>query len=94
MRIWTIQPEALYEKLKIEKVLHCDPSQLGCGFGPAYDWLARQMAIRVAPPPEGVHYPFWAWHTIEWKHQKLDLRCTEFSLFLTIKLKKISLLKM
>jgi hypothetical protein len=29
-------------------------------------------------PPEGATYPFWAWHTIEWKHQKPDLRRTEF----------------
>jgi hypothetical protein len=82
MRIWSIQPEALYEKLKLEKVLHCDPAQseliTECGFGPAYDWLAQQMSKRVAPPPEGVLYPFWAWHTIEWKHQKPDLRRTEF----------------
>lgn len=82
MRLWTIQPKKLYEKLKTEKVLHCDPvlSELvtECGFGPAYDWLAEQMKIRVGQPPEGVTYPFWAWHTIEWQHRKPDLRRTEF----------------
>jgi len=77
MRLWTVQPEELYEKLKTEKVLHCDPAQselvTECGFGPAYDWLAGQMKARVGAPPEGVIYPFWAWHTIEWRHRKHDL---------------------
>ncbi|SHI18798.1 protein of unknown function [Sporobacter termitidis DSM 10068] len=82
MRIWSIQPEELYEKLKIKKVLYCDPSQseliTECGFGPAYIWLTQQMKARIGSPPEGATYPFWAWHTIEWKHQKPDLRRTEF----------------
>jgi hypothetical protein len=82
MRLWSIQPERLYEKLKIEKILYCDPLQselvTECGFGSAYDWLAEQMAIRIGPPPNGVNYPFWAWHTVEWKHQKPDLRRAEF----------------
>lgn len=82
MRLWSIQPESLYEKLKIEKILHCDPSQsvliTECGFGPAYDWLAEQMTLRVGPPPSGVKYPLWAWHTLNWKHRKPDLRRKEF----------------
>lgn len=82
MRLWTIQPKKLYEKLETEKVVHCDPAQsvwvTECGFSPAYDWLAEQMKIRVGPPPNGAIYPFWAWHTIEWRHRKPDLRRTEF----------------
>jgi|GEM_PF-4034992 len=82
MRIWSVQPEYLYEKLKIEKILHCDPTQseliTECGFGSAYDWLVEQMISRVGPPPIGVKYPFWAWHTLEWKRQKPDLRRREF----------------
>ncbi|WP_418790896.1 DUF3841 domain-containing protein [Phosphitispora sp. TUW77] len=82
MRLWSVQPERLYEKLKIEKIVYCDPLQselvIECGFGPAYNWLAEQMALRVGPPPTGVKYPFWAWHTVEWKHQKPDLRRAEF----------------
>lgn len=82
MRIWSIQPEKLYEELKFQRVLYCDPMQseliTQCGFGPAYDWMAQQMRNRVGIPPKGVLYPFWAWHTIEWKHQRPDLRHTEF----------------
>ncbi|MGI5985360.1 MAG: DUF3841 domain-containing protein [Oscillospiraceae bacterium] len=71
MRIWSIQPEEIYEKFKNEKVLYCDPSRsvliTECGFSPAYDWIAQQMKMRVGFQPEGVLYPFWAWHTIEWR---------------------------
>lgn len=55
MRIWSIQPEELYEKLKIQKVLSCDPTRseliTECGFGPAYSWLIQQMKVRIGPPP-------------------------------------------
>jgi hypothetical protein len=78
MRLWLIQPENFYEKLKIEKILYCDPAQSKlageCGFDSAYDWLAEQMSSRVGPPPAKAKYPFLAWHTMEWKHQKPDLR--------------------
>lgn len=36
------------------------------------------MKARVGPPPKGVIYPIWAWHTIDWRHQKPDLRRMEF----------------
>lgn len=82
MRLWSIQPEELYKKLEIEKIISCDPLQsqfiTEWGFGPAYDWLAEQMTLHIGPPPTGVKYPFWAWHTVEWKHQKPDLRRMEF----------------
>lgn len=82
MRLWTIQPETLYEKLQSEKIFHCVPEHSELitefGFGPAYDWMAEQMCERIGPPPRGVQYPIWAWHTIEWKHAKPDLRRSEF----------------
>lgn len=82
MRLWSIQPEGIYDKLKTERILFCDPSQselvTDWGFGPAYDWLSEQMALRIGPSPIGVKYPFWAWHTLAWKHQKPDLRRSEF----------------
>jgi hypothetical protein len=82
MRLWSIQPVMMYDKLVAGKVLHCDPKKsvlvTECGFGPAYDWLAEQMIKRVGPPPAGVKYPFWAWHTVEWQHKKPDLRRMEF----------------
>lgn len=78
MRIWSIQPESLYEQLKVDKVLHYDAKFADEDFLPAYQWLARQMAVRTGPPPEGVLYPFWAWHTIDGKNQKPDLRRSEY----------------
>lgn len=40
--------------------------------------LSNKWRCALGLPPEGATYPFWAWHTIEWKHQKPDLRRTEF----------------
>ena len=47
-------------------------------FKSAYNWMAKQMKLRVGDPPAGVKYPIWAWHTLYWKHQKPDLRRMEF----------------
>ena len=76
--IWTIQPEPFYEQLKIEKVFHCNPALTDEYFRKAYDWLAQQMAVRIGPPPDGILYPIWAWHTIDGKNQKPDLRRSEY----------------
>lgn len=85
MRLWTIQPETLYELLKTEKVVHCDPLKsefvTECEFGTAYEWMANQMKLRVGNPPDGVKYPIWAWHTLNWKHRRPDLRRVEFRNF-------------
>lgn len=82
MRLWTIQPERIYEVLKAEKFFYCDPSKsilvTECDFGRAYDWMAAQMRLRIGGPPDGVRYPIWAWHTLYWKNQKPDLRRMEF----------------
>jgi hypothetical protein len=81
VRIWSIQPESLYEQLKVEKVLHCNPAFTDEDFRQAYDWLTRQMAVCIGSPPEGVLYPFWAWHTIDGLHQKPDLRRSEYKAY-------------
>ncbi len=87
MRLWTIQPKALYEKLQSEKALYFVPEQseliTAFGFGPAYNWMAEQMCKRIGQPPQGVQYPIWAWHTVEWKHTKPDLRRSEFRSYKT-----------
>ncbi|MDR1339059.1 MAG: DUF3841 domain-containing protein [Prevotellaceae bacterium] len=81
MLLWSLQPELLFEKLQKEQIIRCNPAQSELvtefGFGPSYDWLAEQMALRVGPPPEGVKYPIWAWHTLDWRHKKPDLRRAE-----------------
>lgn len=82
MRLWTIQPELIYTILKSRKIIYCDPLKSvllrECGFTPSYDWIVDQMKKRIGNPPDGASYPIWAWHTVDWKHQKPDLRKTEF----------------
>ena len=45
--------------------------------------MAEQMCKRIGQPPQGVQYPIWAWHTVEWKHAKPDLRRSEFRSYKT-----------
>lgn len=82
MRLWTIQPQIVYEILQSQGVFHCNPKLSDCitqfGFTPYYDWLIQQMRQRIGSPPPGVTHPIWAWHTMDWKHQKPDLRRIEF----------------
>ena len=82
MRLWTIQPQEMYESLQQNGIVHCDPSRSSglteMNFQSAYDWMCEQMRQKIGPPPEQVTYPIWAWHTLDWKHQKPDLRRTEF----------------
>jgi hypothetical protein len=74
MRLWTIQPNQVWERLQREKTLLVDPSHPAFqerisddGFWlPAYNWLREQMARRI-PGYEG-NYPWWAYD------YKLDLR--------------------
>lgn len=74
MRLWTIQPATLYELLKTEKVIRGEPSKSEyinkCKFSSAYEWMSEQMKQRVGNPPDGVKYPIWAWHTLNWKHRR------------------------
>ena len=75
MILWTIQPETVYRIILECGVYHCDfGKSLFSDSKRQYDWLARQMADRISPPPEGVDYPAWAWHTWEGKRKKPDLR--------------------
>jgi len=82
LRVWTIQPAAVYEKLKAEGVFRCDPMHPECfaalGFYRAYDWLAGQMRQRIGGPPDGVRYPIWAWYAMYGKNRRPDLRWIEF----------------
>ena len=85
MKLWTIQPRSLYEKLLAQGTLHCDPECEGFWgldseeFKSAYDWIVAQMKERVSLPSVGVRYPFWAWALIDGVSKKPDLRRTEFN---------------
>ena len=80
--LWTIQPLTVWEQLKKNGIFHCDANlakcMQKCGFESAYQWMAKQMRRRIGEPPAGVVYPIWAWHTLNWRHKKLDLRRMEF----------------
>lgn len=82
MRLWTFQPEVVYQKLLSDGVFRCDPKRSEnireFQFYKAYDWLVSEMKKRIGNPPDGVKYPVWAWHTVDWKHKKPDLRLREF----------------
>ena len=78
MRLWTIQPPEVFEKLQKDGRFVCDHRYEDVALWHyndyAYDWLAEQLRQRIGEPPEGVKYPIWAWHTMDWKHKKPDLR--------------------
>lgn len=75
MILWTIQPEAVYEDILRSGFYHCDFNKSFLSeWKRQYDWLVEQMKKRIGPPPEGVFYPVWAWHTWERKRKKPDLR--------------------
>ena len=78
MDLWTIQTEEFYEELRKNGVIHTDPEKIDKDFRSAYDWLCAQMRRRLPPPPPGVRYPIWAWHTWDWMHKRPDLRLERF----------------
>lgn len=87
MRVWTIQPEGVYERLREQGTLYTDISLSplygsvdGTEDGPvchtlrtAYGWLTERMEEKIGKP-EGASYPWWAWHTRKGRHAKPDLR--------------------
>lgn len=93
MKLWTIQPPAVYQLIQDTGVYRCDPYQsvmlqpmddakigkeLCEQFVESYDWLVRQMEKRIGPRPEGVIYPVWAWYQYG-NRQKPDLRSERWS---------------
>jgi hypothetical protein len=75
MRLWTIKPIEVWERLQREKTLFVDPTHPTFQenlpfFHEAYEWMRAQMARRL-PHYEG-NYPWWAYD------YKLDLRTYRF----------------
>ena len=75
MRLWTIQPVIVWERLQQEGFLFVDPS-LSEGFRlwpQAYQWMRQQMLDRF-PSCRGC-FPWWAWvmpkpDLRKWRHYK------------------------
>ena len=85
LKLWTVQPLLVYEKLKQGNIYRCD-EQLCLwkdidDFQRAHQWISQQMEKKISLAPEGVKYPIWAWHTINWKHNVPDLRKSLFRNF-------------
>ena len=82
MRVWTIQPQKVYDQLRLDGVVHVDFSLSPYGkweeFRRSYGWMIEQMKSQIGLPPTGVTYPYWAWHTLGWEHKRPDLRRIEF----------------
>ena len=77
MILWTIQPGEVWDLIQQTGVYRCNPvlsSMPEPEFAEKYQWLINQMIRRIGPPPEGVSYPVWAWHTQNGKRKKPDLR--------------------
>ena len=77
MILWTMQPLQILNMIQETGVYRCDQAKSSMPeleFTSKYHWLIHQMEKRIGPPPDGVEYPVWAWHTQNWKHKKPDLR--------------------
>ncbi|MBC8139714.1 MAG: DUF3841 domain-containing protein [Fibrella sp.] len=77
MRLWTIQPLAVWRILEHTGVFHTDPAHSAHkdDFPEAYDWIVRRLRQHAGPSPEGCELPIWAWH--QWRgaaRPKPDLR--------------------
>lgn len=82
MRLWTIQPNAVYDEIQKAGVYRCNSKlsenyQDEC-FRNAYEWISEKMKEKIGPAPEGVIIPIWAWHTWEGKRRKPDFRNSMF----------------
>lgn len=79
LKIWTIQPEVVWNILKSQGYFFCDPQKSDfliedCGFRDAYKWLIKEMEKRIGPRPKGIKTPIWGWYLRDWKNKKPDLR--------------------
>lgn len=74
MRLWTIQTAAAYKELNEKGILRVPDELTDKDFRRAYDWLVGEMCKRIGPPPKGVNYPLWAWHTSNGEHVKPDFK--------------------
>ena len=57
MRLWMIVDEPAFAVLEHTGRLAADSRRVDRDFRPAYRWMARQMAMRIGPPPHRNAYP-------------------------------------
>lgn len=73
MILWTMQPKEVVEILESTGEFTCDPDLADRDFRRSYKWLVHQMDLKGIEHPYGLKFPIWAWHTLDWKHEKPDL---------------------
>lgn len=83
MRLWSLQPESIIQRLKEGIPYHCDPSMSELledeSFLKAYKWLTTQMETKTSKPPDKVTFPVWAWAKSNGKTKKPDKRTLMFN---------------
>ncbi len=75
MDLWIIRNAAECEILKRDGRLTANEQWIPQEYRQAYRWMATQLAVRVGQPPQGCHYPLWAWY--QWsgpRRERPDLR--------------------
>ena len=82
MKLWTIQPAEIMNEIEEKGYFICIPEKAENlqydSFKRAYEWLLKEMSVRVSEKPTDVSFPIWAWHTRDWKRKKPDLRCSAY----------------
>jgi hypothetical protein len=63
LRLWTIQPMCVWDRLRSEGVLHVEPALCNHlnDWPESYDWMRRQTARRTRGYADPSRYPWWAW---------------------------------
>lgn len=71
MKVWTIQPKEIIQKVKNGETFYCDPKQAFWKdeFQDAYQWMAEQMKKKIGEPPRKGIYPVWVWYSWEGKRK-------------------------
>lgn len=80
-KLWTIQHRDAYQLLMKKGVLRANEQFLFCKdeLRFAYDWMAKQMKIRIGSPPDSIKYPVWAWYQWEGQKTRRDLRFSGYA---------------
>lgn len=74
MKLWSIRTLDELDILLSGQPLRTGPDKVDKDRKQAYQWIAKQLSNKVAPP-EGVEYPIWLWRYWEGRYRaKPDLR--------------------
>jgi hypothetical protein len=73
MILWTIQSKEAWETIQRTGLLRAEPGFVSRDFISAYEWMAKQMEIRIEPSKGCL--PLWSWYQWESERKKKpDLR--------------------